>query len=151
MVEKNANYGKLFIALLTIAAVVLFVFAIGHSWLSWIAVEDFVNGRIKRIDKIVIFKGFKERTFSDKIAMEYLVRSFKTLKKSKCSKGNIGGIFIYCPYRPIIYGDIFIYGNKPSNACIWIEGDDGSRFDFELPEPIPDEIKSMIEFINKKN
>ncbi len=83
--------------------------------------------------------------------MEYLTSSFKTLKKSKCSKGNIGEIFIYCPYRPTIYGDIFIHGNDPHNACIWIDGDDGSRFDFEIQKPIPDGIKTMIEFINKQN
>ncbi len=66
MVIKITKYVKIFITFLTIAIVVLIFFEIVHSWLSWMASDDLVNGRIKRIEKIIIFKGFDQMVFSDK-------------------------------------------------------------------------------------
>ena len=125
----------------------VFIFIVMYFLIQGYVTKDFILGKAGNVEQILIRNGLNERVFNDKESMEYLENSFKTFKMSAYSRGDRCSIFIYYKYRPKIYGEIYIEGRNPEKACIWVNGDDGARFDFELPKPFPEGIRKIIDFI----
>jgi len=130
-----------------ISALILII--LWHLHLESSIFYDFVSGNAGDIEKVVVPTEFGEKTLNDKITMVYLRESFKTLREANCSDGHRRPVFIYYKNRPMIYTEIFINGESPDKACLWINGSDGATFEFDLQKPFPDGIKIMIDYVNK--
>lgn len=139
-----ASIGAIFVAIIVVLILVIIVYAHLESSIF----DDFVSGNAGDIEKVIIKSRFGDRTLNDKMSMVYLRESFKTLREANCSDGHRRSIFIYYKNRPIIYTEIFINGESPDKACLWINGSDGLKFEFDLQKPFPDGIKDMINYLN---
>lgn len=126
---------------------VIFLTLLLYVYLESRKLNDFISGNAGNIEKIIITTRFGEKTLNDKNSMAYLSDSFKTLRETDCSEGSMFPIYIYYKNRPVIYAEFFINGESPDKACLWINGSDGARFEFDLQKPFPEELKNMINYL----